>query len=134
MSNIRILLFIAVALSLSACAEMGKVKEKVGGLLQPGQAELKLSSGVKSYEEGDYKSSLEALREADKMGLSHKADKITVHKYMAFIYCINDRKNQCRHEFEDVLEVDPNFELQPAEAGHPAWGPVFRGVKAGFAK
>jgi len=131
MSNIRVLLFIAVALSLSACAEMDKVKNK---LFQPSPAEQKLSNGVKSYEEGDYKSSLEALREADKMGLSRNADKITLHKYMAFIYCINDRKNQCRHEFEDVLEVDPNFELQPAEAGHPAWGPVFRGVKAGFAK
>ena len=91
MSNIRILLFIVIAFSLSACAEMSKVKEKVGGLLQPSPAEQKLAGGVKSYEDGDYKSSLEALREADKMGLSRYADKITAHKYMAFIYCITDR-------------------------------------------
>lgn len=134
MSNVRMLLFIAVALLLSACAEMGKVKGKVGGMLQPSTAEQKLSGGVKSYEEGDYKSSLEALLEAEKMGLSRKEDKVTVHKYKAFIYCITDRKNQCRHEFEDVLEDDPNFDLKPAEAGHPVWGPVFRSVKAGFAK
>ncbi len=134
MSNIRMLLFIAVAFSLSACAEMHKVKDKVGSLLQPSTAEQKLSSGVKSYEEGDYKSSMEALRDADKMGLSRKDDQVSVHKYLAFIYCITERKNKCRHEFEDILELDPNFDLQPAEAGHPAWGPVFRGVKDGFTK
>ena len=134
MPNIRMLLFVAIAFSLGACAEMGKVKGKVSELLQPTPAEQKLSSGVKSYEDGDYKASLEALRDAEKMGLSRDADKITAHKYKAFIYCITDRKNQCRHEFEDIIEHDPNFDLQPAEAGHPAWGPVFRGVKAEFAK
>jgi Tfp pilus assembly protein PilF len=134
MSIIRMLLFIAVAFLLSACAEMHKVKDKVDGLLQPSTAEQKLSSGVKSYEEGDYKSSLEALRDAEKMGLSRKDDQISAHKYSAFIYCITEHKNKCRHEFEDVLELDPNFDLQPAEAGHPVWGPVFRGVKADFAK
>ena len=139
MSNIRMMLLVAVAFSLSACAAMDKIKEKSSSLFQArpqaSSAELKLSSGVKSYEEGDYKSSLEALHEAEKMGLSRTEDKITMHKYKAFIYCITDRKNLCRHEFEDIFEYDPNFDLQPAEAGHPAWGPVFRGVKAsGFAK
>ena len=134
MSNIRMLLFIAVVFLLSACAGINKAKDKVSGLIQPSSAEQKLSVGVKSYEDGDYKSSLEALRDAEKMGLSRKADKITVHKYKAFIYCITDRNNMCRHEFEDILEEDPNFDLQPAEAGHPAWGPVFRSVKAGFDK
>ncbi len=133
MSSIRMVLFITVALLLSACAAVDKVKGKVGGMFQPSSAEQKLSSGVKSYEEGDYKSSLELLRDAEKMGLSRREDKVTAHKYKAFIYCITDRKNQCRHEFEDIFEDDPNFDLQPAEAGHPAWGPVFRGVKAGVA-
>ena len=27
-----------------------------------------------------------------------------------------------------------NFDLTPAEAGHPIWGPVFRAVKADVAK
>ena len=134
MSIIRMLLFIAVAFLLSACAEMGKVKGKVDSMLQPSTAEQRLSSGVKSYEDGDYKSSLEALRDAEKMGLSHKDDLISAHKYSAFIYCITEQKNKCRHEFEDVLELDPNFDLLPAEAGHPAWGPVFRAVKAGIDK
>lgn len=130
MSNIRWMLFAATVLLLSACGTSGKG----GGMFQAGLAEQKLASGVKSYEEGDYKSSMDALLEAEKMGLSHKADKVTAHKYKAFIYCITDRTNKCRHEFEDIFEVDPNFDLKPAEAGHPVWGPVFRNVKAGFTK
>ena len=119
MPNIRMMLFIAAAFLLSACSAMDKVKGGVGSLLQPSSAKQKLASGVKSYEEGDYKSSLEALREAEKMGLSRTEDKITARKYKAFIYCVTDRKNQCRHEFEDIFEDDRNFDLRPAEAGHP---------------
>ena len=29
-----------------------------------------------------------------------------------------------------ALELDPKFELSAAEAGHPIWGPIFRGLKA----
>lgn len=136
MSNIRMMLLVAFAFLLSACAAMDKMKEKSSSLFQASpqanSAEQKLARGVKSYEEGNYKSSLEALREAEKMGLSRTEDKITAHKYKAFIYCITGRKNLCRHEFEDILEYDPNFDLKPAEAGHPDWGPVFRGVKTDF--
>ncbi len=134
MPDVRVMLLAAVVLLLGACGAMGNAKNKVGVIPQANYAEQKLALGIESYEEGDYKFSLEALREAEKMGLSRKDDKINVHKYLAFIYCITDRKNQCRHEFEDVLEVDPKFDLEAAEAGHPIWGPVFRGVKDNFAK
>ena len=29
-----------------------------------------------------------------------------------------------------MLSLNPGFQLTPAEAGHPAWGPVFVSVKA----
>jgi hypothetical protein len=29
-----------------------------------------------------------------------------------------------------ALDADPDFVLQPAEAGHPLWGPVFTSVKS----
>ena len=35
-----------------------------------------------------------------------------------------------REEFQKILDIAPDFELTPAEAGHPTWGPVFRSVKA----
>ncbi|MBI5436857.1 MAG: TssQ family T6SS-associated lipoprotein [Nitrosomonadales bacterium] len=134
MSGIRMTLFAAAALLLSACGAMEKVKDKMSGLLQPSPAEQKLSSGVKSYEDGDYKSSMEALQGALDMGLSSKGDRVTAYKYLAFIHCVSGREKQCRDGFKKAFEIDPNFDLKPAEAGHPVWGPVFRSVKAKPAK
>lgn len=134
MPGVRVMLLVATVLLLSACAAMGNAKNKAGVFPRAGTAEQKLAIGLENYDEGDYRYALAVLREAEKMGLSRKDDKVAVHKYLAFIYCITDRKNQCRHEFEDVLEADPDFELEAAEAGHPIWGPVFRGVKDNFAK
>ena len=44
------------------------------------------------------------------------------------------RTSACRAEFRKAFEADPAFDLTPAEAGHPMWGPVFRSVKAEVAK
>lgn len=130
MSGTRMMLFAAVALLLSACGAMNTGN----GLFQASPAEQKLSSGVKSYEEGDYNASLEALHGALDMGLRRKADQVSAYKYLAFIYCVSGREKQCRDDFKKALEIDPNFDLKPAEAGHPVWGPVFRSVKAKSAK
>lgn len=89
---------------------------------------------MKSYEDGDYKFSMEELQRALEMGLSNKNSQMKAHKYLAFIHCISAREKQCRDEFKKALEIDPAFNLEPAEAGHPIWGPVFRGVKAKSAK
>ena len=130
MTSIRMVLFVAVAFLLSACGTM----DKVGGLLQPSPAEQKLSSGIKSYEEGDYKPSMEALQGALDMGLSSKDSQLVAYKYLAFIHCVSGREKQCRDSFKKAFEIDTNFDLKPAEAGHPVWGPVFRSVKAKPAK
>ena len=122
----KMLIFTLAALLLSACGAIGKG----GGLFQAGPAEQKFSSGVKSYEEGDYKTSMEALQDALDIGLSSKDEQVTAYKYLAFIHCVSGREKQCRDGFRKALEIDPNFDLKPAEAGHPVWGPVFRSVKA----
>jgi Tfp pilus assembly protein PilF len=131
MLSVRRMLVVASALFLLTACET--VKRDVGELLkthpfQAGPAEQKLSSGVKSYEEGDYKSSHDTLHDALDMGLT-KGDQVVAHKYLAFVDCIGGREKQCRDEFRKALEIDPSFDLKPAEAGHPIWGPVFRSVK-----
>lgn len=95
----------------------------------PSEGEQKLSAGIKSYEEGKYKDSAKLLQEALTKGLPDKADQVKAHKYLAFIYCVSGRNKECTNEFKKALELDPNFELQAAEAGHPLWGPVYRSVK-----
>ena len=131
MKGIRRMLMVALAaLLLSACGSTGTG----GGLFQGGPAEQKLAGGIKDYEDGDYKTSMEDLQKALEMGLSNKNDQVRAHKYLAFIHCISAREKQCRDEFKKALEIDPAFDLKPAEAGHPVWGPVFRSVKGKPAK
>ncbi len=98
------------------------------------RAEQDFERGVKSYEDGDYKSAARLLRSALSLGLPAFPDQATAHKYLAFIACASGRQRPCRDEFRRAFEADGNFNLTPAEAGHPVWGPVFRSVKAEVAK
>ncbi len=98
------------------------------------RAEQDFERGVKSYEDGDYKSAARQLQSALSLGLPAFPDQATAHKYLAFIACASGRQRPCRDEFRKALEADGNFNLTPAEAGHPVWGPVFRSVKAELAK
>lgn len=99
-----------------------------------GLAEQELVKGFKSYEDGDYKSAARQLQAALNFGLAGRAEQVKAHKYLAFINCVSSRIAACRDEFRKAFALDPQFELEPAEAGHPIWGPVFRAVKAEAAK
>lgn len=98
------------------------------------KAEQELSTGIRAYEDGNYKSAQKHLQGALDEGLILNTDKAVAHKYLAFIQCAHGRETQCRQEFRELLEVDPKFELEPSEAGHPVWGPVFKSVKAEMAR
>jgi hypothetical protein len=94
------------------------------------KGEQELERAVKSYEEGAHKSAARQFQAALDFGLDSKADRVTAHKYLAFIVCVSGREKSCRDEFRKALAADPSFELGPAEIGHPVWGPVFRSVKS----
>ena len=89
-----------------------------------------LQTGLKQYDDGDYAGSAKNLQGAIERGLAPR-DLANAHKHLAFIHCVSGRSGACREEFRKALAVDPGLELEPAEAGHPTWGPVFRSVKAG---
>lgn len=90
----------------------------------------KLNKGVENYEEGNYIASMEALNNVLQTKLADKEDKVSAYKYLAFIHCVSGREKMCFDAFRKALAINPNFELTPAEAGHPVWGPVFRSAKA----
>jgi len=92
-------------------------------------ADKKLNYGVLSYEEGNYQASITALQGVFETGLSGKPEQVKAYKYLAFIQCVSGREMMCRDYFKKALEIDPNFKLEPAEEGHPIWGPAFRSVK-----
>jgi Tfp pilus assembly protein PilF len=117
-------LFVAITLAaLGGCAA-DSVKDVVQS---KGQREL--ATGMQNYENGKYSEASKALQSALDSGLN-SSDQVTAHKYLAFIYCTSAREKQCRDEFGKALDIDPALELEPAESGHPTWGPVFRSLKA----
>ena len=123
-----ILLLISISCSSGPIRYIGLTK------LSMSKANQALSTGIQSYEDGDYKTAAKDLQSALDLGLTFESDAVQAHKYLAFIYCMTNREKQCRDEFRKALEKDGKFDLKPAEAGHPLWGPVFRAVKAEWKK
>ena len=121
------------ALLMTACASPG-VRDAGLDRLSPRKAERDLLSGIRAYEDGDYKNSSRLLNNALAAGPLLNCDKVVAHKYLAFMHCAQSREGLCRAEFRKALQLDPKFELAAAESGHPAWGPVFKSVKAQMAK
>jgi len=123
------LALLSFMVALSGCSS-APLREVGLDKLSPRKAEQELSTGIRSYEDGNYKNAARSLQTALDTGLTFKNDQIAAHKYLAFIHCAQEREKLCRDEFRTALELDPKFELSTAEAGHPVWGPVFRSVKA----
>ena len=114
---------------LSACSS-SPVRDIGLDKLAPRKAEQELSAGLKSYEDGHYAQAQKQIQNALNSELTFKSDRVTAHKYLAFIHCVSDRKKQCRASFKEALEINPDLQLSTAESGHPMWGPVFREVQA----
>ena len=125
MPNLRALLLIVAAIVLAGC-ETGPFKN-LGATRYAGNSYL--AEGELNYEEGNYKVAKRRLRFALEEGL-RRPDRVKAHKFLAFIACVSSQPLSCREEFAIALELDPNFELDAAEAGHPIWGPMFKNVKA----
>jgi Tfp pilus assembly protein PilF len=127
----RILALLAAVMLLAGCetAPMKELRDTFKGIFQGGKGDPDLAAGIKSYENGNYRESAKQLQGALDAGLSN-AGQVQAHKHLAFIHCVSNRPGPCREEFRKALAIDPNFELEPAEAGHPLWGPVFAKEKS----
>lgn len=122
---------LAAAVLLAGCESphFKQIQQDFRGLFQGSKGEPDLAAGIRSYENGNYNESARQFQSALDEGLS-KSGQLQAHKYLAFIHCVSGRQAQCRNEFRKALAVDSNFQLEPAEAGHPLWGPVFAKEKA----
>lgn len=87
-----------------------------------------LKEGIAMYNNGDYNGAIKRLSAADVTG-GTKAMQLEALKYIAFSYCVTSRTTLCRLQFEKALKLDPSFDLEPGEHGHPLWGPVFTKAK-----
>ena len=114
---------LVLAIAMSGCANLETSNNRrLAG-------EPYLWQGIAFYEEGNYRTASRRLLFALEEGLTIP-DRVQAHKYLAFIACVSGRQLTCREEFEIALQLDPSFELDDAESGHPIWGPLFRSAKA----
>lgn len=95
-----------------------------------GKAEQLLADGMVKYDAGDYPGSHKLLEAALKEGLKDKPDQVRAMKHVAFNLCLQEKWRDCRAAFVRIYDVDPDFDLTPAEAGHPSWTKTFAGAKA----
>ena len=133
MKNLK-LLAAAAALLLAGCTPppMSEVRATFEDWLSrfgKGEAHVLFASGLQQYEAGEYADAAESLHSALTFGLPTR-ERASAHKHLAFIYCAAELAPACASEFRKALIADPGLDLDEAEAGHPAWGPVFRYVKA----
>src|ERR1035438_5879690 len=92
------------------------------------------NNGIRSYEDGNYSDAMKIFQDVVDNQDSTREIKVESYKYLAFIHCISDREKMCRESFKKALEINPDFNLTPAEAGHPVWGSVFNTMKSKSAK
>jgi tetratricopeptide (TPR) repeat protein len=115
-------LFVFLSMVMAGCAA-----------LRPVYAPDYLAQGLQAYDRGEFAQAERLLLEGIQSGRLNRPDQAEAYKFLAFVYCTSDRLDPCKKAFRHALELQPQLELAAAEAGHPVWGPVFRGVKAEFA-
>lgn len=125
----KYLLAAAAAALLAACAPLAEKPEASEARLRD-RAEESLALGKRQYQRGEFEDARKNLLAALDHGMLSRSEQSEARKHLAFIHCISGREPQCRDEFRKAIEIDPHFELTPAEAGHPAWGPVYGSVRA----
>jgi Tfp pilus assembly protein PilF len=99
-------------------------------LLPVGKAEQMLQDGLVKYDSGEYDQALGLLENALKEGLKEKSEQVRAMKFVAFSLCLKQRYPQCKAAFVKIYDVNPEFDLTPAEAGHPSWTRTFASAKA----
>src|SRR6185312_5870168 len=94
------------------------------------KAQQMLSDGMVKYDAGEYAAARPLLDAAITEGLKDKANMVKAMKYIAFTECLEKHYRECRAQFIRIYDVDPDFDLTPAEAGHPSWTHTFASAKA----
>ena len=94
------------------------------------KSEQTLQAGMIKYDAGDYVSSAKLLEQAYKEGLGTRELQVRTLKHLAFSQCLQEKWRECRATFVSIYDIDPEFDLTPAEAGHPQWTRTFAGAKA----
>ena len=105
------------------------------------QASVKYASANDLFEQGKDAYTKRNYTEAESLLLSavgktelKKDRKVEAHKFLAFIFAVQQRSGDARAQFRRAFELDKNFKLDKAEYGNPVWTPLYEAVKKEFVK
>lgn len=132
--NPRHVVLLLITVLMVGCAtpppvQTGPTPEEIAKQQRLERANTTLADAAKQYDSGSYDDAMKNFLLALDTGALAPTQQLTARKQMAFIHCVSNREVNCKEEFEKAFQLDPKFDLSPAEAGHPIWGPVFRNVK-----
>lgn len=119
---------------LSACSFMSKQPENGQPAVSAPEAQTLYQQGLTSYRGNQFEAALKQLDAAATSGRLKSSDEVNARKHIAFIHCAGAREAACREQFQAIMRIEPKFDLAQNEAGHPAWGPVWRSLKGALAE
>lgn len=80
-----------------------------------------LAQGIALFDAKNHKQAERALQAALYTGLPNTHEQAVAHKYLGFLYCLENEKSRCESAFSEMLALQPTFQLADHEAGNPAW-------------
>ncbi len=92
--------------------------------------EVQIRPVRETFMAGQYQAVITQVSNTPALSTGSVALHTTALKYKAFSECLTEAKRSCASTFEQILTLNPNFTLLPAEKSHPSWGPVFERVQA----
>lgn len=117
---------LAAAVLMSACSLWGGS----GSTALSSSEEVQIRPIRESFMAGQYEAVITQVSNTPALSTGSVPLHTTALKYKAFSECLTEAKRSCASTFEQILTLNPNFTLLPAEKSHPSWGPVFERVQA----
>jgi len=98
--------------------------EKIAEKNARANAHTELNGLLAVYNSGDFHGAIKRFATIEATLKPYKEMELTGLKLTAFSYCLTGRPALCQSTFERALKLDPSFDLEPGEKGHPLWQPV----------
>ena len=115
-----------IALGLSACASIQTSYSPE----QVAQSNAALQQVKANYQQGEYGQVIRRVTIDQALNEAPQDIRIQALKLQAFSLCLTKYEFLCQEKFQQILALQPDFELQASEQGHPLWGPAFERAQA----
>jgi len=126
--RLRFALPATLALLCAACAAPGGAPFPAA---PDAGSDPRLADVRRAYDAGEFGTVIREVATSPELDAAPDAVRVQAYKLQAFSYCMTGYTGLCRDTFRRIMALAPGFELSPAEAGHPQWGPEYEAARRG---